>query len=217
MWHGTVTRIPATGVVLEAELSLPDRPAGVVLLAEASGRSRRSARNRDLADRLAAAGLATVVSDLLTPSEERVDERTGQLRFDIGMLAGRLVGELAWLREESATHDLPAGLFAGGTATAATLRAAAHRPDLVSAVVSGGGRPDLASSALREVQAPTLLIVGGSDVSAVDEGRASVQQLPTPAELRVIPGATRLLPEPQTWAEVGELTSAWFRRHLPAS
>ncbi|HEV7906980.1 MAG TPA: alpha/beta family hydrolase [Pseudonocardiaceae bacterium] len=206
--------IPAAGVVLEADVVVPEHAQGVVLFAHGSGSSRHSPRNRYVAGELQNADLATVLADLLTPAEERVDLRTRELRFDIGLLASRLAALVDWLGEHDPTAGLPAGLFGASTGAAAALVAAAARPESVSAVVSRGGRPDLAGEALRSVRAPTLLIVGERDPVVIDLNRQAMQLLRAETELVVVPGATHLFEEPGTLEQVAQLAREWFVRHL---
>jgi putative phosphoribosyl transferase len=168
-----LVRIPADGVALEGNLRLRETANGVVVFAHGSGSSRFSPRKRFVAGVLEQAGLATLLMDLLTPGEEDVDERTRHLRFDIGLLAGRVVAAVDWLSQQPDTQYLAVGLFGASTGAGAALVAAAERPDLVNAVVSRGGRPDLAGPALRRVQAPTLLIVGGRGEFVIDLNRAA--------------------------------------------
>jgi len=210
-------RIDADGVELDGDLALPDGASGTVLFAHGSGSSRKSARNRFVASALRAGGLGTLLMDLLTPDEEAVDLLTREYRFDIPRLAARLVGAVDWLRGRPGTAHLPVGTFGASTGAAAALIAAAERPDAVKAVVSRGGRPDLADRALPHVQAPTLLIVGGLDDVVIDlNERALTRMTATGVEkdLVIVPGASHLFEEPGTLEEVARLASAWFRRHL---
>jgi dienelactone hydrolase len=200
--------------VLDGDLSLPDSTAGVVLFAHGSGSSRHSPRNRAVAGALNRRGMATLLVDLLTADEERIDARTGQLRFDIGLLADRLVGIIDWLGARPETAALPVGLFGASTGAAAALVAAAKRPETVRAVVSRGGRPDLAGPALAEVNAPTLLIVGARDVTVLELNERASNAMRAPVELRIIPGATHLFEEPGTLEQVAELAADWFGMHL---
>ncbi|HEV8571290.1 MAG TPA: alpha/beta family hydrolase [Actinoplanes sp.] len=210
----TTHQVPAAGVVLDGDLSLPDSTAGVVLFAHGSGSSRHSPRNRAVAGALNRRGMATLLVDLLTADEERIDARTGQLRFDIGLLADRLVGIIDWLGARPETAALPVGLFGASTGAAAALVAAAKRPETVRAVVSRGGRPDLAGPALAEVNAPTLLIVGARDVTVLELNERASNAMRAPVELRIIPGATHLFEEPGTLEQVAELAAEWFGMHL---
>jgi dienelactone hydrolase len=186
----------------------------VVLFAHGSGSSRHSSRNRYVARLLNQARLATLLVDLLTADEEALDLRTAHLRFDIGLLAGRLVGATDWLAQLPATRRLRIGYFGASTGAAAALVAAAKRPDLVDAVVSRGGRPDLAGPSLPQVRAPTLLIVGGDDVPVIELNRAAFEQLRCEKRLEIVPGATHLFDEAGGLDEVARLARAWFERHL---
>jgi dienelactone hydrolase len=208
-------RIVFADAELPADLARPPDPTGVVLFAHGSGSSRHSPRNRAVAHTLVDAGLATVLVDLLTEAEEQVDERTAELRFDIDLLAWRLVAIVDWLGAQPGTGALPVGLFGASTGAAAALVAAAQRPAAVCAVVSRGGRPDLAGDSLPQVHAPTLLIVGAQDRVVLDLNRRAADQLGGPHELAVVPGATHLFPEPGALERVAALAADWFRTHLP--
>ena len=207
-------RIPAGNVLLDADLSLPARARGVVLFAHGSGSSRFSPRNRHVASLLNEAGLATVLADLLTRDEERVDDRTRHLRFDIGLLGERLVAAADWLKAEADTAALPLGLFGASTGAGAALVAAAIRPEAIAAVVSRGGRPDLAGDALAEVRAPTLLIVGGHDVPVIRMNEEALASLRADKRLAIVPGATHLFEEPGTLDAAATLARDWFLHHL---
>lgn len=202
------------GVVLEGELTRPAEARGVVLFAHGSGSSRHSPRNRRVAALLNGAGLATLLIDLLTPAEEMVDLRTAQLRFDIGLLAERLVGATDWLTRYPETRDLRVGYFGASTGAGAALVAAAERPHIVGAVVSRGGRPDLAGPALARVRAPTLLIVGGSDFPVIGLNQEAFDQLRCEKRLAIVPGATHLFEEPGALDQVARLAREWFERYL---
>ncbi|MEV0329657.1 dienelactone hydrolase family protein [Micromonospora echinospora] len=208
-----VTGAPS-GAALTADLIVPAEPVGVVLFAHGSGSSRRSPRNVAVAHTLNDRALATVLVDLLTPEEERVDERTAELRFDIDLLAGRLVGIVDWLAADPALGRLPIGLFGASTGAAGALVAAAERPDLVRAVVSRGGRPDLAGAALSRVRAPSLLLVGGRDEQVLALNESALSTLDGVGELRVVPGATHLFEEPGTLEAVADHAGTWFTTHL---
>jgi len=207
-------RIDARVVTLDADLNLPDNASGLVLFAHGSGSSRFSPRNRHVARQLNQAGLATVLADLLTPAEEAVDEQTRHLRFDIALLAERLIDVTSWLGEQEQTKQLDIGLFGASTGAGAALVAAAQRPDVVRAVVSRGGRPDLAGQALAQVLAPTLLIVGGDDTQVIDLNRQAFVQLRGEKKLVVIPGATHLFEEAGALDSVAALARDWFDRYL---
>jgi putative phosphoribosyl transferase len=205
--------IPVEDVVLEADVVIPDRPRGVVLFAHGSGSGRHSPRNRHVAAGLNDAGLATVLADLLTPAEERRDAATAELRFDVGLLARRVVALIDWLTTYSRTQGLGIGCFGASTGAAAAL-VAAERAGSIQAVVSRGGRPDLAGEALHRVYQPTLLIVGGNDAGVVELNREALRQLPGEARLEIVPGATHLFEEPGALERVTELAGDWFLLHL---
>jgi putative phosphoribosyl transferase len=208
-------RIPAGDAVLDADVDVPDDPIGVVVFAHGSGSSRHSPRNRAVADVLRDAGLATVLADLLTAEEEEIDRRTADLRFDIGLLADRVVAILDWLPDHEAPGDVRTGLFGASTGAAAALVAAARRPDAVHAVVSRGGRPDLAGAALEQVRSPTLLIVGSLDEDVLDLNRhAAARMVHAEVRLKVVPGASHLFEEANTLADVAALARTWFISHL---
>jgi putative phosphoribosyl transferase len=205
-------KIPPIG--LSGDLVVPPNATAIVVFAHGSGSSRHSSRNRYVAAVLQRGGLGTLLLDLLTEAEEQVDLQTGHLRFDIGLLAGRLIETTDWVKRESATRDLPVGYFGASTGGAAALVAAAERPEAVGAVVSRGGRPDLAGPALRRVQAPTLLIVGGEDHQVLELNRRAMAEMRCEVELAIIPGATHLFEEPGALEEVANLALSWFTRHL---
>ncbi|MBI4496954.1 MAG: dienelactone hydrolase family protein [Chloroflexi bacterium] len=207
-------RIPAGRVTLDGDLGVPERAQGIVLFAHGSGSSRFSPRNRFVAQELRKAGLATLLLDLLTPEEETIDLRTAHLRFDIEFLAERLIAATEWVVQHPDTRGLPIGYFGASTGAAAALVAAARRPDVVRAVVSRGGRPDLAGAALPYVQAPTLLIVGGADVPVIALNREAMRQLRADKELIIIPGAGHLFEEPGALEEVARAATGWFQRYL---
>jgi putative phosphoribosyl transferase len=209
-----LVRVAAGAVTLEGNLSLPKGAGGIVLFAHGSGSSRHSPRNRYVAQLLNQAKLATLLVDLLTSDEEAIDMRTAQLRFDIGLLAERLVEVTDWLTQYPDTRHLRIGYFGASTGAAAALVAAAECPDVVGAVVSRGGRPDLAGPALSLVRAPTLLIVGGNDFQVIELNRAAFTQLRCEKQLVIVPGATHLFEEPGALDEVARLAREWFERHL---
>lgn len=209
-----VVAVAAAGVALEGNLTVPAGSRGVVLFAHGSGSGRHSPRNRAVARALNRAGLATLLIDLLTPDEEAVDLETRHLRFDIGLLAARLVGTIDWLGRQAATREFRIGLFGASTGAGAALVAAAERPEAVAAVVSRGGRPDLAGPALAAVQAPTLLIVGGRDEPVIGLNETARARLHAPTELAIVPGATHLFEEPGALERVSDLAAAWFLRYL---
>jgi dienelactone hydrolase len=185
-----------------------------VLFAHGSGSGRNSPRNRYVARALREAGLGTLLTDLLTPDEEAVDLRTGHLRFDIGLLSERLAGATDWLTENPATRGLRIGYFGASTGAGAALVAAAERPEVVGAVVSRGGRPDLAGEALPLVEAPTLLIIGGNDGPVIRMNEEAMERMSAEKELKVVPGAGHLFEEPGALEEVARLAAGWFARHL---
>lgn len=200
--------------ILSADVIVPERATGVVLFAHGSGSGRHSPRNRSVAEELQAAGLATVLADLLTRDEELVDSRTAQLRFDIELLATRVAGLTDWVTEYEPTKGLGIGLFGASTGAAAALVAAAERPDTVKAIVSRGGRPDLAAGHLTSVRGPTLLIVGELDHVVIDMNREAMRLLAGETHLEIVPGATHLFEEPGALEHVARLARDWFLRHL---
>lgn len=206
--------IPVDGGSIRGDLQMPAGCSGVVLFAHGSGSSRLSPRNRYVATELREAGLGTLLMDLLTPDEERGEEAGGMRRFDIELLTRRLLTAAGWLDEQTG-RDVPLGLFGASTGAAAALMAAAAMPDRVRAVVSRGGRPDLADvSALERVAAPTLLIVGGHDRQVLALNRAAARHLRCPHEIRVIPGATHLFEEPGALEDVAGHAREWLERYL---
>lgn len=207
-------QIPAGGVLLDADLTRPAPARGAVIFAHGSGSSRRSPRNRYVAAELNAAGLATVLADLLTPAEEQTDARTGHLRFDIDRLARRVTFLTDWLAYDQPTAGLPIGLFGASTGAAAALVAAAGRPRELAAVVSRGGRPDLAGEYLSSVMQPTLLIVGELDTEVIELNRRAMLRLGGEARLEIVAGASHLFQEPGTLEQVAELARRWFTDHL---
>ena len=214
--HERAVTIPIDGITLQADLSVPHGAVGIVLFAHGSGSSRKSPRNRAVAAELHQGQFATLLLDLLTMSEEREDAMTAQLRFDIGLLATRLESATDWVHNEPETRSLPVGYFGASTGAAAALVAAAHHHDLVHAVVSRGGRPDLAGHALTEVRAPTLLIVGGFDEPVIDLNRDAMRSLAAEQQLEIVPRAGHLFEEPGALAHVAQLARHWFERHLVA-
>lgn len=209
-------RVPVPGGALGGDLAVPEAARGVVLFAHGSGSSRLSPRNQWVARQLEAAHLATLLFDLLTPAEEAVDARTGALRFNVQFLAERLVHVTDLVTGDLVGADLRLGYFGASTGAAAALVAAAMRPATIHAVVSRGGRPDLAGPALANVRAPTLLIVGGADREVLALNTAALAQLTCAKELQVVPGATHLFEEPGALEEVARLAGGWFTRHLAA-
>lgn len=207
--------VPAGEVELAGTVAVPEGAGGVVLFAHGTGSGRHSPRNRYVAEVLQEAGLATLLVDLLTEDEEREDARTRHLRFDIGLLAERLAAATAWLGDASETAGLPVGYFGASTGAAAAVVAAANRPEGVAAVVSRGGRPDLAGDALEGVRAPTLLIVGSLDEPVLGMNRDALARLRCEKELRIVEGATHLFEEPGTLEQVAELARDWFVVRMP--
>ena len=208
--------IPVAAGGLPADVTFPDEPKGVVLFAHGSGSSRHSPRNVAVAHTLNSRSLATVLVDLLTSEEDAIDAQTAELRFNIPMLADRLAAIVDWMGTDSTLRPLPVGLFGASTGAAAALVAAAERPDRVRAVVSRGGRPDLAGASLSAVRAPTLLLVGGLDEQVIVLNEQAKAQLGEVAELRIVPGATHLFEEPGTLEQVADLAGSWFAQNLAA-
>lgn len=206
--------MPIDGQSLPGDLGLPPDAQGIVLFAHGSGSSRHSPRNQYVAQILERHHLATLLIDLLTSEEEVIDDRTAEYRFDIPMLAGRLVTIVDWLRRHKDTASLPIGLFGASTGGGAALIAPAERPRAIAAVVSRGGRPDLADAALPKVTTPTLLIVGGFDTPVIEMNRDAMKQMHGEVKLEIVPGATHLFEEPGTLERVAELASNWFAQHL---
>ncbi len=209
-----IVRVAAGSVTLEGAMRIPEGAAGIVVFAHGSGSSRHSPRNRYVAQALGDGGLATLLIDLLTAAEEREDDRTARLRFDIHLLARRVVGATDCVLQNKETGHLRIGYFGASTGAAAALEAAAERPEAVGAVVSRGGRPDLALPVLNRVQAPTLLIVGGRDLPVIDMNREAFAQLHAEKRLEIVPGATHLFEEPGALEQVARLACEWFVRHL---
>jgi putative phosphoribosyl transferase len=215
--HERPVEVPAGSVLLSGDLSIPENPRGVVLFAHGSGSSRHSPRNRFVAARLHEGDLATLLLDLLTVDEEAEDLRTARLRFDIGLLGGRLAHATDWLTQFQDTNQLAIGYFGASTGGGAALVAAAERPGLVAAVVSRGGRPDLAGPALARVRAPTLLIVGGHDQPVIGMNEEALAALHCEKRLDIVPGATHLFEEPGALEEVARRAREWFERYLTSA
>jgi len=207
-------RIPAGPVTVMADLRVPDGARGIVIFAHGSGSSRFSTRNRRVAEYLGRRRFATLLLDLLTPDEEAMDAQTAAFRFDIGRLGPRVSAAADWTATRPDLATLPIGLFGASTGAAAALIAAAERPRLIGAVVSRGGRPDLAGDALPRVEAPTLLIVGGDDEPVIAMNREAMRRMRAKVELAIVPGATHLFEEPGTLEEVQRLAADWFDAHL---
>lgn len=207
-------RIAAGDVTLDGDLSLPKNTAGIVVFAHGSGSSRKSPRNRQVAHAIVDAGLGTLLFDLLTADEERADVGTAEFRFNIDLLAGRLAGATDWLLSQKELGRLKIGYFGASTGAAAALVAATKRPKAIAAIVSRGGRPDLAGPALPHVQAPTLLIVGGYDTTVLGMNRDAMAQMRCEVKLQVVPEASHLFEELGKLEEVSTLTIQWFLRYL---
>lgn len=208
-----VVRIPASDVVLNADLMIPPGARAIVVFAHGSGSSRHSIRNRYVAEMLNGYKFATLLADLLTEEEEVIDMRTRHLRFDIPMLADRLIDIATWLQQEPKTKDLKIGWFGASTGAGAALIAAARRPENIMAVVSRGGRPDLAGAYLPEVVAPVLLIVGENDPQVLDLNKEALSRLNTESRLEIVPNATHLFEEPGTLEAAAGLAAEWFQGH----
>jgi putative phosphoribosyl transferase len=210
----TEVQIPAGRATLSGNLTIPENAMVLVLFAHGSGSSRHSPRNQFVARTLNNAGLATLLFDLLTPEEESIDARTAELRFNIGLLAERLVHATKWAKQQEQTRDLRIGFFGSSTGGSAALVAAAEIPKDVGAVVSRGGRPDLADEALPKVQAATLLIVGGNDDVVIELNEQARDRMRCEVKLEIVPGATHLFEEPGALEKVAKLASDWFVSHM---
>jgi dienelactone hydrolase len=206
--------VPAGAATLKADLRVPPGAQGLVIFAHGSGSSRFSRRNRQVAEFLGARGFATLLLDLLTAREEAIDEQTAEYRFDIGRLGPRVSAAADWAATRPDVATLPIGCFGASTGAAAALIAAAERPAAIAAVVSRGGRPDLAGEALARVDAPTLLIVGGYDEPVIDLNREAMRQMHAHVQLEIVPGATHLFEEPGTLDQVADLAASWFAKYL---
>ena len=207
-------RIPAEGVLLEADLVLPEPGRGIVLFAHGSGSGRKSPRNREVAERLHERGLGTLLLDLLASAEVPVDELTGEYRFDIDLLAGRLLAATDWLVQQPGCERLPLGYFGASTGGAVAMVGAAQRPEVVAAIVLRGARTDLGDRVAARIRCPTLVVVGGDDPLVVRLNQGTMQRLRCIHELTVIPAATHLFEEPGALDRVADLTTAWFERYL---
>jgi dienelactone hydrolase len=214
MMHMGEVHILAGRAILAGNLSIPENATALVLFAHGSGSSRYSPRNQFVARTLNNAGLATLLFDLLTPEEDLIDARTREHRFNIGMLAERLIHATNWAKQQQQTRDLRIGYFGSSTGGGAALVAAAELPQDVDAVVLRGGRPDLAGAALPKVQAPTLLIVGGEDDVVIELNEQARAQMQCEVKLEIIPGATHLFEEPGALEQIAKLASDWFRDHI---
>jgi len=207
-------RIQMDSIILEGDLEVPEGAEGLVIFAHGSGSSRHSIRNKTVAKTLRQNKMATLLFDLLTPEEEEIDNVTAHLRFDIDLLSERLIGTTDWVLQNPATKSLNIGYFGASTGAAAALSAASKRSDKIGAVVSRGGRPDLAEQALPSVKAPTLLIVGGKDYQVIDMNREALKMLNCKKELQIIPGATHLFEEQGALEEVAKIAGNWFLEYL---
>jgi len=203
-------RIPANGAILNADLVIPVEARGIVLFAHGSGSSRHSHRNQFVARILQESSFGTLLMDLLTTEEEHLDNQTRELRFDIDLLADRLLATVEWTAAQPTMKHLPIGLFGASTGAAAALVAAAKRPDLVRSVVSRGGRPDLAGDALKKVKAPTMLIVGGYDDAVLVLNEQAKKKMTAEVSMKIVPRATHLFEEAGALAQVADFAAAWF-------
>ena len=212
-----LVRVESVAISLEGNLHIPPEARSVVLFAHGSGSSRHSPRNRYVAQVLQEVGIATLLIDLLTAAEEAIDRHSAHLRFDIALLVKRLLGATDWLYDYAGTRRFHIGYFGASTGSAAALLAAVERPEVVKAVVSRGGRPDLAGPTLGRVRAPTLLIVGGKDLPVIEMNREALTRLSTEKQLEIISGATHLFEESGALEEVARLSCGWFSRYLTDS
>lgn len=212
--YQTLVDIPANKIILKGDLVIPYEAKGIVAFAHGSGSSRHSPRNKYVAEVLQNAGLATLLFDLLTIDEEYIDTRTGELRFDINLLSQRLIETTDWLNENDPTHKLKVGYFGASTGAAAALVAAAERSDIVSAIVSRGGRADLAEKYLKKVKAPTLLIVGSLDYIVMDLNQLALRQLTSEKRMTLIQGATHLFEESGALEKVAKISTNWFLKYI---
>lgn len=211
---GKLVNVSLDSATIEGNLSIPEGAEGIVLFAHGAGSSRNSPRNNFVAEQLRQGGLATLLIDLLTPDEKEIDRRTRQVRFDIDRLGRRVVGTTDWLRDQAETEKLNIGIFGSSTGAAGALIAAAKRPDVVDAVVSRGGRVDMAESILDQVSAPALFIVGEKDVQVLDLNRQALKKVEVAKQLEIVSGAGHLFEEPGALEEVARLARAWFKDHL---
>ena len=214
MVSAAAVQIKAGRVLIDGDLTAPPEAAGLVVFAHGSGSSRFSRRNRSVAQVLQGGGYATLLLDLLTREEEAIDERTRQYRFDVARLGDRVVAAIDWAASDPGAARLPVACFGASTGAAGALIAAAERPEMVRAVISRGGRPDLAGGALPKVKAPTLLIVGGDDEPVIDLNRAAMRRMRAPVQLEIVPGATHLFEEPGALELVSRLALRWCERHV---
>lgn len=213
--HEYPVKVVSGDATLDGSLYVPEDAGGVVLFAHGSGSSMLSPRNRFVAQELQKAGFGTLLFDLLTREEEDIGEYSARLRFDIELLAERLAGATDWIKGQAATQDLPLGYFGASTGAAAALVAAAERPGIIRAIVSRGGRPDLAGDTLSKVRAPTLLIVGEEDLQVIQLNKQAMSRLDVEMDLSIVPRATHLFEEPGALEEAARLASDWFQKYLP--
>lgn len=213
-WESEDLVIETREVTLRAILTVPEKARSIVLFAHGAGSSRHSPRNQHVAQKLQEAGLATLLLDLLTEDEERIDMYTGRLRFDIPFLAGRLDAATGWVLDQELTSGFDIGYFGASTGAAAALVASIQRPEAVRAIVSRGGRPDLALNVLSEVKPPVLLIIGGKDLEVIEMNRQAARKLATEHDLVIVPGASHLFEEPGKLDVVADLARAWFAQHM---
>ncbi len=209
-----LVKIPVGKIILEGNLNVPKNAKGIVVFAHGSGSSRFSPRNKYVAQVLNKANIATLLIDLLTQEEEKVDDVTSHLRFDINLLAKRLIYATKWLKKNKVTKNLKIGYFGASTGAAAALVAAAKHPNDIYAVVSRGGRPDLARDYLENVKAPTLLIVGGNDTIVIDLNKEAMKKLSIENKLEIVKDASHLFEEPGTLEKVAKLAAEWFKKYL---
>lgn len=217
MVQHTAMQIEAGRALIEGDLTIPVKAAGLVVFAHGSGSSRFSRRNRSVAQVLQGGGYATLLLDLLTRQEEVIDERTREYRFDVERLGHRVVAAIDWTASQPKVARVPVACFGASTGAAAALIAAAERPETVRAVISRGGRPELAGDALPKVQAPTLLIVGGDDEPVIELNRAAMRRMRAPVRLEIVPGATHLFEEPGALELVAQLALTWCTKYLKGS
>ena len=217
MVEAAAVQIQSGGALIGGDLAIPVKAAGLVVFAHGSGSSRFSRRNRSVAQVLQGGGFATLLLDLLTRQEDAIDEQTREFRFDVERLGHRVVAALDWTASHPQVARLPVACFGASTGAAAALIAAAERPDRVRAVISRGGRPDLAGYALPRVQAPTLLIVGGDDGPVIELNRAAMRRMRAPVQLEIVPGATHLFEEPGALELVSRLALEWCAKHVKRS
>ena len=212
--HEKLEKITIDEDTIEGDLSIPESARGIVLFAHGAGSSRNSKRNNFVADKLQQEGLATLLIDLLTPEEKRIDQQTREIRFDIDRLAKRVTGTVDWINENENTKSLKIGVFGSSTGAAGALIAAAWRPKIVQTVVSRGGRVDMAEDYLKDVSVPVLCIVGGRDIQVLALNRQAIERMETDTELKVIEGAGHLFEEPGALEKVARITQKWFEKYL---